>query len=69
MISVSAAQWPLSGLATTALVLVSVYVVLYRLQFAKHHAREPPIIASPLPFVGHVLGMALFGGSYIKSIG
>ncbi|KAK1759663.1 cytochrome P450 [Echria macrotheca] len=49
--------------------LSTLYLVLYKLQTAKKHADEPPIIASGIPFVGHLLGMALHGGRYVKSIG
>ncbi|KAK0709532.1 cytochrome P450 [Lasiosphaeria miniovina] len=52
-----------------ALVVVSLYLVLYRLQLTKTHPNEPPIVASPIPFVGHLLGMAVQGGRYVKGLG
>lgn len=57
------------GLATAAIVVLTLYLVLYKLQTAKAHPNEPPIVASGVPFVGHLLGMALKGGRYIKQIG
>ena len=62
-------QWPLSGPATAALGLLAVYALLYALQFRKHDPREPPIVPSRLPFVGHLVGMALLGGRYTKQLG
>ncbi|KAJ7643991.1 cytochrome P450 [Roridomyces roridus] len=55
----------------TAAVVASctVYLVLYRLQTLKLHPNEPPIVPSRLPYVGHLLGMVLEGGRYVKSIG
>ncbi|KAH8884603.1 cytochrome P450 [Thozetella sp. PMI_491] len=54
---------------TAAAVVLTLYLLLYRLQTVKAHANEPPIIASAVPFVGHLLGMAIHGGRYIKGIG
>ncbi len=69
MISTNLEQWPLSGLATAAVVLAALYAAAYQLQRAKSNAREPPIITSYIPFVGHLLGMAVEGGRYCKSLG
>ncbi|GAB1315961.1 Cholesterol 7-alpha-monooxygenase [Madurella fahalii] len=49
--------------------LLAVYLFLYRWQFLKTHPNEPPIIPSAVPFVGHLLGMALQGGRYVKNLG
>jgi len=69
MISASLEQWPLSGLATTAILLITTYAILYQLQYVKKNANEPPIIASSIPFMGHILGMILQGGRYYKLMG
>lgn len=59
-----------TALATVvAAVLSTVYLILYRLQTIKKHPDEPPIIASAIPYVGHILGMATQGGRYVKGIG
>ncbi|KAL2147275.1 hypothetical protein VTI28DRAFT_10265 [Corynascus sepedonium] len=50
-------------------VLVATYLLLYRCQLVKAHPNEPPIIPSAVPFIGHVLGMLLFGGRYVKNLG
>ncbi|KAK3332098.1 cytochrome P450 [Cercophora scortea] len=55
--------------ATVAVVSLSLYLALYWMQTRKVHPDEPPIIASPVPFVGQILGMAIWGGRYVKSIG
>ncbi len=49
MISTNLEQWPLSGLATAAVVLAALYAAAYQLQRAKSNAREPPIITSYIP--------------------
>jgi hypothetical protein len=61
-------DWRAVGTVVAALVS-TVYLILYRLQTRKRHPDEPPIIASGVPFVGHLLGMALQGGKYVKGIG
>ncbi|KAK0743184.1 cytochrome P450 [Schizothecium vesticola] len=59
-----------TGAATVIAGVVStLWLLLYGLQRVKKHRDEPPIIASAIPYVGHLLGMALFGGRYIKNIG
>jgi cell shape-determining protein MreD len=56
--------------AVTAIVLLlTSYLLLYRWQLVKTHPDEPPIIPSVVPFVGHLLGMALQGGRYVKDLG
>ncbi|KAK3292552.1 cytochrome P450, partial [Chaetomium fimeti] len=49
--------------------LVTTYVLIYRWQLVKIHPDEPPIVPSTVPFVGHLLGMALLGGKYVKNLG
>ncbi|KAK0617113.1 cytochrome P450 [Immersiella caudata] len=56
-------------IATVVAVLSALYVVLYRLQSVKRHPDEPPVIAAGVPYLGHLLGMAMFGGRYVKGIG
>ncbi|KAK4044260.1 cholesterol 7-alpha-monooxygenase [Parachaetomium inaequale] len=57
-----------TAVATIAILLTS-YVLLYRWQLVKADPDEPPIIPSAVPFVGHLLGMALQGGRYVKNLG
>ncbi|KAI1325941.1 cytochrome P450 [Xylariaceae sp. FL0255] len=56
-------------MATGVAIFLTLYVLLYQASTRKHDANEPPIIASPIPFIGHILGMAVFGGKYIKNLG
>ncbi|KAI1848909.1 hypothetical protein JX266_005337 [Neoarthrinium moseri] len=49
--------------------IITVYLGLYWTSSRKVDTREPPIITSGIPYVGHLLGMALYGGRYVKSIG
>ncbi|KAI0100258.1 cytochrome P450 [Nemania sp. FL0031] len=61
--------WPLSPIATCIIAIVAAYALVYQYSTQKLDTKEPPIIASLIPFIGHVLGMALHGGKYIKNIG
>jgi hypothetical protein len=54
---------------TIVAVLSALYVVLYRLQSVKRHPDEPPVVTARVPYLGHLLGMALWGGRYVKGIG
>lgn len=55
--------------------LLATYLLLIHLSTQKWHGAEPPIVSCPLlfpiplPYVGHLLGMALQGGHYIKQLG
>ncbi|KAK0707411.1 cytochrome P450 [Lasiosphaeris hirsuta] len=64
----TAADWGTAALTAIA-VVGGVYLLLYRMQTARKHPDEPPIIASAVPYVGHLLGMAMQGGRYVKGIG
>ncbi|KAK3381580.1 cytochrome P450 [Podospora didyma] len=62
-------DWNGIGAAVVVGVLGVVYLVLYHLQSMKANPDEPPVVASGIPFVGHLLGMALYGGRYVKELG
>ncbi|KAI1387763.1 cytochrome P450 [Hypoxylon trugodes] len=62
-------QWPLSASATTLIGAATLYFILYHISSRKLDPREPPILAPSIPIIGHILGMALWGGAYIKNIG
>ncbi|KAK3349907.1 cytochrome P450 [Lasiosphaeria hispida] len=64
----TAADWEAVALTVIAAV-GGVYLLLYRMQTARKHPDEPPIVASAVPYVGHLLGMAMQGGRYVKGIG
>ncbi|KAI0434247.1 cytochrome P450 [Xylaria sp. FL1042] len=61
--------WPLSPIATCIAVVLTVYGLVYQYSTQKLDAKEPTIIASSIPFIGHILGMAVHGGKYIKNLG
>lgn len=69
MFSLDTQQWPFSGVTTTALLIVLLYAILYQLQYVKRDPREPTIIGSSIPFIGHPLQMVLEGGKYVKELG
>ncbi|TGJ81735.1 hypothetical protein E0Z10_g7020 [Xylaria hypoxylon] len=62
-------EWPLSPIATCAVIVFAAYGMMYQYSTQKLHAKEPAVIASGIPFIGHVLRMMLSGGKYIKNIG
>ncbi|KAI1078895.1 cytochrome P450 [Whalleya microplaca] len=61
--------WPFSAGATGFIVILALYAAVYLLSSRKVDPREPPIIASTIPLIGHPLGMALLGGKYVKKLG
>ncbi|KAI1633497.1 cytochrome P450 [Biscogniauxia mediterranea] len=61
--------WPLSAVATCVVTLITAYAIIYQLSCRQLDPREPPVIASPIPYVGHLLGMAVQGGRYVKNLG
>lgn len=61
--------WPLSPIAACLATAVVMYALAYRYSTQKLDTKEPPIIASGIPFVGHLVGMAVYGGKYIKNLG
>ncbi|KAI1275513.1 cytochrome P450 [Xylaria sp. FL0933] len=61
--------WPLSPIATCLAVVLAVYGLLYHYSTQKMDPKEPPVIGSGIPSIGHILGMALHGGKYIKNLG
>lgn len=63
-------SWLLSPNATTVLVgLLTLSVALRLASGRKLHPNEPIVLPQWIPFVGHLLGMALQGGRYIKRLG
>ncbi|KAI1429894.1 cytochrome P450 [Xylaria sp. FL1777] len=61
--------WPLSPIATCIAIVLVAYGLVYQYSAQKLDAKEPTVIASGIPFIGHVLGMAVHGGKYIKNLG
>lgn len=48
---------------------LAAFFFLYRLGTTKVHPDEPTVIPPRVPIIGHLLGMAIHGGKYVKSIG
>ncbi|KAH9885539.1 cytochrome P450 [Xylariomycetidae sp. FL2044] len=62
-------SWLLSPLATAIVTFIMLYAISYGFSAKKIHAREPTVIAPTIPLIGHLLGMVLLGGKYIKGLG
>ncbi|CAK7197550.1 hypothetical protein SEUCBS139899_000198 [Sporothrix eucalyptigena] len=59
-----------SDLTAVCIGLGTLYLILYRLQLRRSRPDEPPVIPAPgLPFLGHILCMALQGGRYMQQLG
>ncbi|KAF7528610.1 hypothetical protein G7054_g10100 [Neopestalotiopsis clavispora] len=54
--------WLLAG-------FITIYAAIYWLSTRPLDAREPPIVPSGIPYIGHLLGMVLQGGRYVKELG
>ncbi|KAJ2985007.1 hypothetical protein NUW58_g5764 [Xylaria curta] len=61
--------WPLSPIATWLAIIAITYVLMYQYSARKLDAKEPVVVSSAVPFIGHLLGMALHGGKYTKNLG
>lgn len=49
-----------------SLLLVIVYISLVYLFSPKYDPREPPVISSLIPYVGHILGLLRYGQRYFE---
>lgn len=66
------APWPLPALLMAALVtILASYFLLLHASHRRFHPSEPPIISPPLaiPYLGHLLLMALHGGHSVRQLG
>lgn len=66
----------LFDIETWSINLATVTIILLALSFAfrytsgeKLHPSEPTVIQPWVPLIGHLLGMAMHGGRYIKRLG
>ncbi|ETN43751.1 uncharacterized protein HMPREF1541_02910 [Cyphellophora europaea CBS 101466] len=57
-----------SLLSLTAAILIGVGVVIHRLLGIDYDPREPPLIKSRIPYVGHILGMFRYGAKYFDVV-
>jgi hypothetical protein len=56
-------------LAAGVTALLTLVLLLRPLPARKVHPSEPTVISSWIPFIGHLLGMAMYGGKYVKKLG
>jgi hypothetical protein len=62
----------LSWAPSVTTIIIGFITLVLALRYAsgrKVHPNEPTVLPPWIPFVGHLLGMALHGGRYIKRIG
>lgn len=66
-----AETWPSTSIVAWAVGLVTIYAIIWQLSLRQDDLREPPVVAPtiPIPFLGHLLGMAMQGGKYVKNLG
>jgi hypothetical protein len=57
------------NLATVGIGLLALSFVLRYTSGKKLHPSEPMVIQPWVPLIGHLLGMAMHGGRYIKRLG
>ena len=64
-------SWPAAGVVAWVVGVFTVYAITLLLSLKQDDPREPPVVAPtiPIPFVGHLVGMALQGGKYVKNLG
>lgn len=55
-----------SILVGVSLLLVVVYASLVYLFSPNYDPREPPVISSLIPYVGHILGLLRYGQRYFE---
>ena len=55
-----------SAFVGISLLVVIVYVSLVYLFSPKYDPREPPVIPSLIPYVGHILGLLRYGQRYFE---
>ncbi|KAI2469654.1 cytochrome P450 [Annulohypoxylon bovei var. microspora] len=61
--------WPLPNGASIILTILILYLIHHQLSSQKLDPQEPPVLKPFIPVIGHVVGMALLGGRYIKNLG
>lgn len=58
-----------AGAASLIVGLLTTVVALRLAAGGKVHPNEPTVLPSWIPFIGHPVGMAIYGGRYIKKLG
>lgn len=58
-----------ANVSTLALGVVTIVLAIHHFTGAKVHPKEPKVVRPWIPVVGHLIGMALQGGRYVKGLG
>ncbi|KAI1473056.1 cytochrome P450 [Daldinia caldariorum] len=61
--------WPFSASTTAVVAGITIFFLAHHISSRKLDPREPPVLAPAVPLIGHLLGMALLGGRYVKNLG
>jgi hypothetical protein len=56
-------------LICTGVLALSAILILHAAASRTIHPLEPPVVSSPIPYIGHLIGMLFYGGKYLKIIG
>lgn len=60
----------ISSLSLSALAIAICLWVLAKLALPKKYdLREPPVVPSSVPYVGHIFGILRYGASYFRYLG
>jgi hypothetical protein len=46
---------------------LSLWLLLDHLYAPKHNPREPPVLSSSIPYIGHILGLLRYGHKYYQT--
>jgi hypothetical protein len=69
MMTFLAQQACYANTVTISIVLFTLLATLHYTSGRKIHPKEPRLVRPWVPVLGHLIGMALHGGRYIKQLG
>ncbi|KAI0888199.1 cytochrome P450 [Annulohypoxylon maeteangense] len=62
-------SWIVYATAFILIPILTIIIVIQSYSQRKLNPREPTVLAPAIPVIGHIIGMAIFGGRYIKNLG
>ena len=61
----------LTSPATVLLTFIGIFSVFYGIHFLvnpQHHPKEPPVVTSSIPLIGHIIGLIWHGTRYYQKL-